>query len=133
MAASVKLGYTHTRLLVDDFPTCFRFYRDVVGLKPDIGDEGGPYAEFRMGNIVLAIFTDELMAEALGRKFKPCRGECPQAVLCMRVDSVDAAYQALKKRGASFITEPADRPEWSIRTAHLTDPDGNIIEINHLL
>jgi catechol 2,3-dioxygenase-like lactoylglutathione lyase family enzyme len=133
MSASVKLGYTHTRLLVTDYAACFRFYRDLLGLKPHIGDEGGPYAEFRMGNIILALFTDDLMADALKRPYTPCKGECPQGIICMRVDNVDAACEALTQRGAGFITSPTDRPEWGIRTAHLSDPDGNIIELNHPL
>lgn len=132
MSASFKLGYTHTRVLVSDFAACFRFYRDILGLKPEIGDEGGPYAEFRMGNIILALFTDEAMAAALKRKITRCT-DCPQVVICMRVDNVDAAVDIFKKRGANFITEPTNRPEWSIRTAHLTDPDGNIIELNQPL
>lgn len=129
MSASVSLGYTHTRLLVKDFAACFRFYRDVLGLKPHIGDEGGPYAEFRMGNIVLAIYTDELMAEVLSHKVDTSV-KSPQMIICMHVDNVDGAHQAFVNRGAQFLTEPVDRPEWGLRTAHLMDPDGNIIELN---
>ena len=132
MSASVSLGYTHTRLLVTDYPACFRFYRDIMGLKPYIGDEGGPYAEFRMGNITLAIFTESLMAEALNQTIVPCQS-CPQMVLCMRVDNVDAAQRAFAARGAKFLTEAKDRPEWGIRTIHLADPDGNLIELNEPL
>lgn len=128
----VSLAYTHTRLLVSDYSACFHFYRDIMGLKPYIGEESGPYAEFRMGNITLAIFTENLMAQALNQPVTPCQN-CPQMVLCMRVDNVDAAHRTLAARGAKFITQPVDRPDWGIRTAHLVDPDGNIIEINEPL
>jgi catechol-2,3-dioxygenase len=30
---------TQVRLIVSDFPACFRFYRDVLGLKPQFDDE----------------------------------------------------------------------------------------------
>lgn len=133
MAASVTLDYTHTRLLVSDFTACFRFYRDTLGLTPHIGDEAGPYAEFKVGNIILALFSDELMGQALGKPYKPCQGECPQMVLCMRVDDVNAATNLMKTRGAKVLTEPTDHPAWNIRTAHIADPDGNIIELNHHL
>ncbi|MFE4603763.1 VOC family protein, partial [Kitasatospora indigofera] len=36
---------TQVRLLVDDFGSCFRFYRDVLGLTPQQDDESGPYGK----------------------------------------------------------------------------------------
>jgi catechol 2,3-dioxygenase-like lactoylglutathione lyase family enzyme len=30
------MNLTFVRLLVDDFPACFRFYRDVMGFTPTI-------------------------------------------------------------------------------------------------
>lgn len=45
------------------------------------------------------------------------------------VDDVDVAYQQLRDKGITFVTEPLDRPDWGIRTAHFRDPDGNLIEI----
>ena len=40
---------THVRLLVDDAPACFRFYRDVIGLTPTWGTEAEGYADFDDG------------------------------------------------------------------------------------
>lgn len=37
---------TQVRLIVSDFAGCFRFYRDVLGLKPQFDDDSGPYAKF---------------------------------------------------------------------------------------
>ncbi len=34
------------RLLVTDFAGCYRYYRDVLGLKPQFEAEDGPYAKF---------------------------------------------------------------------------------------
>lgn len=36
------------RLLVDDFPACFRFYRDVMRFTPTFGDEHDGYADFEL-------------------------------------------------------------------------------------
>jgi catechol 2,3-dioxygenase-like lactoylglutathione lyase family enzyme len=36
---------TQIRLLVSDFPAVYRFYRDVLGLKPQFEAENGPYAK----------------------------------------------------------------------------------------
>jgi catechol-2,3-dioxygenase len=31
------------------------------------------------------------------------------------------------------VTEPKDMPDWGIRTFHLRDPDGNLVEVfSHL-
>jgi hypothetical protein len=46
------------------------------------------------------------------------------------VEDLDATVKKLRERGAQFVTEPKDQPNWGIRTAHLRDPDGNLIEIN---
>jgi lactoylglutathione lyase len=37
------------RLLVSDFDSCFRFYRDVMGFRPTWGEEGDGYADFDAG------------------------------------------------------------------------------------
>jgi catechol 2,3-dioxygenase-like lactoylglutathione lyase family enzyme len=48
---------THVRLLVDDYPGCFRFYRDVMGFPVTFGDEEGGYADFDAGSDVsVALF-----------------------------------------------------------------------------
>jgi lactoylglutathione lyase len=50
--------------------------------------------------------------------------------LIFAVEDVDKAWNELRKKGIQFVANPTDRPEWGIWTAHFTDPDGNIIEIN---
>jgi catechol 2,3-dioxygenase-like lactoylglutathione lyase family enzyme len=42
---------------------------------------------------------------------------------------VDELYYHLKEKNAIIVTQPMDRPEWGLRTAHFRDPDGNLIEI----
>ena len=54
-------------------------------------------------------------------------------VVILQVANVDNAYKELKEKGVEFITTPEDRKEWVIRTAHLRDPDGNLIELNEPL
>lgn len=54
----------HIRLLVDDFPACFRFYRDIIGLTPRFGSEDDVYTEFSAGDHVVALYRRDLMAEA---------------------------------------------------------------------
>jgi catechol 2,3-dioxygenase-like lactoylglutathione lyase family enzyme len=41
------MDVTQIRLIVSDFPAVYRFYRDVIGLKPQSETENGPYAAFK--------------------------------------------------------------------------------------
>lgn len=129
----MKYEFTHVRLLVNDFPACFRFYRDVLGFRPTYGSETGSYADFDTGEFTLALFVRQEMNAALGQADLPDPSRQDAAVLIFRVEDVDSAVEQLKARGVRFLTAPQDRPDWSIRTAHFRDPDGNLIEINQPL
>lgn len=124
---------THVRLLVNDFDACFRFYRDMMGFQVVWGAEGSSYADFksRRGEAMVALFSRREMAEALGAGDLASDAECPvRAMLIFEVADLDSTVEALKARGAQFVTELEDRPDWGIRTAHLRDPEGNLIELN---
>jgi len=124
------MNLTHVRLLVDNFDACLRFYRDVMELQVRLQTEGEVYAEFETGNCVLAIYKRELMAAAIGEVGRPDPvGIEDRVAVTFDVGDVDAAYAALLARGAEFVAGPTDRPEWFLRTAHLRDPDGNLIEL----
>ena len=119
------------RLLVDQFDTCFRFYRDVLGLTPVWGEEGGRYAEFKAGDgASLALFKRDLMAEAVGTGDLPPDARAQdRAAIILQVDDLEDTVSKLQAKGASLVTEPKDYPAWTIRAAHLRDPDGNLIEL----
>jgi catechol 2,3-dioxygenase-like lactoylglutathione lyase family enzyme len=130
MTPQTAIRLTHVRLLVRDFPACFRFYRDVLGFEVLWGEEGVQYADFKAGDAIVALYDRRLMAEAVGTTGLPSEAEAQdRVVLTCAVEDVDAAYEQLKVRGVQFVTEPRDRPDWGIRTAHFRDPDGNLIEI----
>lgn len=125
---------THVRLLVSDFPACFRFYRDVLGLSPTFGTEHDGYADFAAtadaaGGVSLALFDAAEMAAALGVARAPAGGD--RVCLVLRVPDVDAAAAEVTRRGGVLATSPTDRPEWGLRTAHVRDPEGNLVEIYH--
>ena len=54
-------------------------------------------------------------------------------MLVFEATDLDSTVEALKARGADFVAELQDRPDWGIRTAHLRDPEGNLIELNEPL
>jgi catechol 2,3-dioxygenase-like lactoylglutathione lyase family enzyme len=128
------MRYTHTRLLIDRFRECFAYYRDVLSLPVVYGDEKGPYAEFKTSSITLALYARTAMNESVG--FEPPQAadtRQPRVCLTFEVADVDATFEALKAKGANVVAGPQDRVVWMVRTAHIADPDGNLIEINSAL
>lgn len=122
----------HVRLLVSDFPSCFRFYSEALGLKVNWGDEADNYASFEARDgAVFSIFNKRLMAEAVGRRDYPAQTQCQDPfVLTFRVADLDEVAGRLRRMGIALVNAPTDRPEWGIRVAHFRDPDGNLIELN---
>jgi lactoylglutathione lyase len=124
---SMKLS--NIRLLVGDFPASLTFWRDIMMLPITFGDESMGYAYFDMGNGGLELLKRDVFAASLGEATPAPMPVGHQAVIVFGVDDVDASYADLVKRGAKAIAGPVDRPVWQARTAHLSDPDGYIVEI----
>jgi catechol 2,3-dioxygenase-like lactoylglutathione lyase family enzyme len=128
------MKYTHTRLLVEDFAECFRFYRDVLGFEVGFGEETTGYADFNTGECTIALFDRKEMAAAVGYSHKPVSADSMDRVaLIFGVESVDETVQMLKNKGVTLVTEPVDMTDWGIRVALFRDPDGNLLEINQPL
>ena len=125
------LQFGNVRLLVKDFKRSWRFYRDVLGLTPAKGHGEPPYGEFVWrGRTVVGVFDRKLMAEAVG--LRP--GAYPtqnvgRSALIFEVKDVDAVAVRLRRRGARLLCAPTDRPAWRIRTLHVRDPDGYLVEV----
>ncbi|MEH1780611.1 MAG: VOC family protein [Nostoc sp.] len=126
----MKLQLTHLRLLVSNYKDSFLFYRDLLKFDVDWGDEDSGYAEFNTGYLKLGLFKKELMAEVVPRIEQPSYvANRDKTVLIFAVDNVDEVYEQVKAQNAIVVTQPQDRSDWGIRTAHFRDPDGNLIEI----
>ncbi len=124
------MEYTSTRLLVNDFPACFRFYRDVMGFNPSEGKEEDVYAYFETGATAIELFGKIYMADVVGRADAPATSNAQDGgMLSFKVDSVDETCQQLQGKGVTLVTEPTDRADWGVRVAHFRDPDGNLLEI----
>jgi len=128
------MGIDHTRLLVVNFTECFRFYRDVLGLKVHWGNENDTYASFTAQEddvVTLAIFSRQDMAKALGTSHLPVEAACQdRSMLIVSVEDVDAIVERLQAQGVTFVSGPRNYPDWGIRSAYLRDPDGNLIELS---
>jgi lactoylglutathione lyase len=126
----MKLHLTHFRLLVANYKYSFLFYRDLLGFDVIWGDENTGYAEFNTGLIQLAIFKRELMNTVVPNIQETSSiANQDQLSLIFAVDDVDQIAQKLQENNVVIVTQPLDRPDWGIRTAHFRDPDGNLLEI----
>ncbi|MEU1405696.1 VOC family protein [Streptomyces sp. NPDC005728] len=120
------------RLLVTDFSACYRFYAEVLGLKPQSGAIEGPYEKFspHAGSAGIALQDRSMMAEILGELGEAATGH--RSLVVLRVDDLDAYCEQITSRGATLIHGPAllsDR----MRAAHLKDPEGNLVELQEWL
>jgi lactoylglutathione lyase len=120
------------RLLVTDFALCYRFYADVLGLKPQSGAEQGPYEKFSpaVGSAGIAIQDRTMMAQVLGELGDAANGH--RSLVVLRVDDLDAYCAAVTARGATLIHGPAPMTD-RMRVAHLKDPEGNLVELQEWL
>ena len=124
------MRFTHLRLLVNDYRSSFYFYTEVLSFKCMWGDLESGYADLKTGNTLIALYSRSEMAKAMGTKDLPCQAKAQDSFsIILEVDNVDVTASALKAKGIELETEPEDREQWGIRTAHLRDPDGNLLEI----
>ena len=122
---------THIRILVRDYPACFVFYKDVMGLPVHWGDETTGYASYKTGtDTILSIFGRTDMARAIGKEGLPVDAVCQdKAMLILEVDDLEKTFDDLTGKGTSFVAEIQEHPEWGIRSTYLRDPDGTLIEL----
>ena len=112
---------SQVRLLVDDFPGCFRFLRDALGLECGFGAEDEDYASFSAGEGTIALFRRGGQAGVVA-----LRAPGDSALVVLEVDDVDADAARL---GDLVVEGPVSQPEWGGRVAYLRDPDGNLFEL----
>ena len=116
-------------LFVQDLAGCTAFYRDTFKLRLQESDADG--ASFLLEDgLYLILLSPSGAADLLETDVDQLKfGGGPRGLLAAGVADVDAAYEELKAKGVTFVRPPTDQP-WGLRTAHFTDPEGNLWEIN---
>jgi lactoylglutathione lyase len=120
----------NVRLLTARFGDMFLFYRDLMGLTVSWGDAQGIYASFNTKGGTLALFARSEMSKAIGTSDLPAEAVSQDKLsLVFEVEDVDGVATQFKNRGVIVIDEPKDMSDWGIRSFHLRDPDGNLVEV----
>jgi lactoylglutathione lyase len=121
---------TQFRLIANDFAAQFKFYRDVIGLKPQFDSPDGPYVAFKPDLGSAIALHDRAALAGVIADLTPAGGD--RALLVIRVDDLDAKIADLTARGAGHITAPVEL-DGRIRCAYLRDPERNLIELQQWL
>ncbi|GLB52472.1 hypothetical protein NBRC110019_15120 [Neptunitalea chrysea] len=125
------MKFNNIRLLVNNFDTCFTFYKDTLGLECTWGKLGEAYASFNVGvPSGLCLFKAEFMNMAIDNTDTHTHEHIQDKVaLILEVDNVNETYTFLQAKGIAFLTEPKDMTDWGIRVTHFRDPENNLIEL----
>lgn len=123
----------YPRVLTSRFAESFRFYDGLLTgvAKAHLvkGTEDGPYANWdRETEAVLALLDRSMLERVTGIGLG---GSGDATMLVLTVEDVEEAAAVAQAHGGRMVVPPGDRPEWgpTCRTAHLRDPDGNLVEL----
>lgn len=119
MQASPPLGLGQLHVSTDDLDASLAFYTEVLGLPLLFRVPGQPMAFVQCGQtrLYLGMPTSE--------EFRS------RPVIYLWVDDVFASYDAIRRRGATFVGEPhvVHRTDTELWMAFTADPDGNHVAI----
>jgi lactoylglutathione lyase len=121
---AVTLGYAI--FFAADLDRSIRFYRDSLGIPLRFSTD--LCAEFQTDGAKFALYSRAHLPELIGREAPPGPVPWPQGEIAFLVDDPDAEYERLRDSGVTILARPTDRP-WGERTVHLSDPDGNVVEL----
>lgn len=117
-------------IFVEDIKKMVKFYNEILGVDIDWDGEG-PYAEFKHEGIRFAMYERKQLPKLLGQtpEFpKKLNGTFELAINVGKPEDVDKKFDELLKNGATEIYKPRNEP-WKMRSAMVSDPEGNLIEI----
>ena len=124
--AGVELKYL---LVASNYARSLAFYRDVLGatIVREISDTLC-LLSFGSGEIMLTVGGGPTKDKPTVTFASPTDANRVTSELVIRVPDCLAAYEALRSRGAEFLTPPVD---WGYEVrAFFRDPDGHLMEIS---
>jgi catechol 2,3-dioxygenase-like lactoylglutathione lyase family enzyme len=116
-------------LVVADVQAATAFYRDVLGASLYC-EYGGTTSvlQFQGAWIVLVTGGGPTADKPTVTFEPPVDVDRVSHSMTIRVPDCRAAYETLRSRGATFLTDPVES-EWEVR-AFFRDPDGHLLEIS---
>jgi lactoylglutathione lyase len=114
-------------LFVHDLEAAKTFYRDVLGLEPEVEEDD--FGSYRVGTVSLQLHPagEPPPRVVLGRS-----GNGVPAQITFEVQDVDAAVDYVRQLGVEVFDEPNDRA-WGKRDAGIRDPEGNEVHLSQSL
>ena len=114
--------------VVSDLARSRAFYVDVLGASV-VREEPGSLAflDLAGARLVLSVAGGPTPDKPTVTFAVPADPDTVTAELILRVSDARAVYEALRARGATFLTPPVEFP-WETR-CFVRDPDGHLIEI----
>lgn len=134
----------HIGITVSDMRQSFDWYTKMFGIEPGpVNHNEGPsleagvqvpnasldYSMIEIGNVRIE-FLEYLKPR--GNTFTLRNCDVGATHICLQVDDMDAAYETLVSRGATFNAPPEELTEGSMagsKWAYLRDPDGIQLEL----
>ncbi len=110
-------------LLVHDFEVSLRFYRDTLGLI--LNSQDGKYADFKLGDTLLAIFQKDQATSMFPASHMTSGGG---AVYAYQVEDIAKSCEELREKGIQIFSGPSNM-SWGQSVAYFKDPDNHIWEI----
>ena len=126
----MKRRFDMVGLFVTDLSKMVDFYKDVIGIPIEWNGEG-PYAEFQHEGIRFAMYERKMLPQLLGQApefTSKLNGAFELALNVGAPENVDKEYERIIGKGGKPVYGPRNEP-WKMRSAMITDPDGNLIEI----
>ena len=121
----MQLAYTV--LYVENVEQTLNFYETAFGLKRKMLYEGGEYGELDTGATTLSFSAIELMRKIGKNPASPVKGQ-PTFELSFTTQDVAGAVKKAVAAGAGLVNDAQDMP-WGQTTAHVTDPNGFLVEL----
>jgi len=117
-------------LFVQDIHVMVDFYKNVLGVEIEWDGEG-PYAEFNHEGIRFSMYERKELPQLLGQTPEfPQRlnGTFELAINVGEPENVDRLFHQIVTGGGKPVYAPRDE-SWQMRSAMISDPEGNLIEI----
>jgi catechol 2,3-dioxygenase-like lactoylglutathione lyase family enzyme len=121
----IDFNLTHTRLIVDNFKACLRFYTGVLGLSLTHGEEDWGYVDFYLSCGLYLALVDRKRAGLAEEEQPPLHPD--QVCLVFTANDMDDVLAHLQAQGVALVQNPKER--WGMLMVRFRDPDGNLIEI----